>query len=190
MMTDKTKRKPRQPRKITPQYLENAALYYLQRYASSTGNLRRVLMRKVKRSSSFHGTDAEEGAMLVEKLLERYQRSGLLNDNTYARESVLRLRRRGMSRRGLTEKLKLKGLSETQIKAALAEAAGEEPPDTDPELAAATAFARRRKLGPFRRDADRETHRQKDMAALGRAGFGFEIARAVIDEDDDPHRLL
>lgn len=45
------------------------------------------------------------------------------------------------------------------------------------------ALARRRRLGPFRRTG-REEHREKDMAALGRAGFGYQIARKVVDAED------
>lgn len=66
----------RQQKPVTAQYLENAALYYLQRFASSSANLRRVLMGKVERSARAHGTDRSEGAALVEALIERYQRSG------------------------------------------------------------------------------------------------------------------
>ena len=42
-------RKP--PRPLTAASLENAAVYYLSRFASSSGNLRRVLMRKVARAA-------------------------------------------------------------------------------------------------------------------------------------------
>jgi regulatory protein len=50
------------------------------------------------------------------------------------------------------------------------------------ELAAAHALARRRKLGPYRA-GERASFRQKDLAALARAGFAFGIAREVIDGD-------
>ena len=55
------KRKKRNPRKVTPKYLDNAALYYLSRYATSAENLRRVMMRKIHRSANHHGTDVEDG---------------------------------------------------------------------------------------------------------------------------------
>ena len=45
--TRKKQRKP--PRKATAASLENAALYYLERFATSSENLRRVLMRRVER---------------------------------------------------------------------------------------------------------------------------------------------
>lgn len=171
----------RQQKPVTAQYLENAALYYLQRFASSSANLRRVLMGKVERSARAHGTDRAEGAALVEALIERYQRSGLLDDKAYAEMKAASLHRRGTSTRAIREKLSLKGVGGDEIAAALESVDEETPGDT--ELAAAVALARRRRLGPFRRTG-REEHREKDMAALGRAGFGYQIARKVVDAED------
>ena len=39
-------RRPRGPRQATPKYLRNSALYYLERYASSSAHLRRLLLAK------------------------------------------------------------------------------------------------------------------------------------------------
>ena len=49
----------RVPRKATPKRLERVALHYLERYSSSSENLRRVLMRRVERSARAHGTDRD-----------------------------------------------------------------------------------------------------------------------------------
>ena len=46
----------RLPRKATPKRLQRVALHYLERYSSSSENLRRVLMRRVERSALVHGT--------------------------------------------------------------------------------------------------------------------------------------
>lgn len=73
-------RKRRGPRKATAKYLENAALYYLQRFSSSAANLRRVMIRKVEKSAHYHGTEPDEGAALVDAMIERYLSSGLLDD--------------------------------------------------------------------------------------------------------------
>ena len=39
-------------------------------------------------------------------------------------------------------------------------------------------------LGPFRPDKDRKDKRLRDLAAMARAGFAFDIARKVIDAKD------
>ena len=53
--------------------------------------------------------------------------------------------------------------------------------DPQAELEAARIAARRKRLGPWSR-GDRAAQRQKDIAALARAGFSLAIARAVIDD--------
>ncbi|PWC34133.1 RecX family transcriptional regulator [Azospirillum sp. TSO35-2] len=169
-------------KRVTPQYLENAALYYLERFASSTANLRRVLMRKVDLSARAHDTDREEGARWVEELLARYVRSGLLNDETYARMRTESLHRRGASTRLIAQKLAGKGIGRDEADKALDSLREDVGPDLD--LSAALALARRRRLGPYRLPEVRAAHRDKDLAALGRAGFGYEIARRVVDAED------
>ncbi len=46
-------------------------------------------------------------------------------------------------------------------------------------MGAAARYARRR-LGSFRAAPEREEHRQRDLAALARAGFGYSVARRII----------
>ena len=58
---DKPTNRTKQQKPVTAQYLENAALYYLQRFASSSANLRRVLMGKVERSARAHGRAGRKG---------------------------------------------------------------------------------------------------------------------------------
>lgn len=175
-------RERRPPKRVTPQYLENAALHYLERFASSAANLRRVLMRKVERSAQAHGTDREEGAGWVDALVERYRRSGLLDDAGYARMKAESLHRRGASTRAIREKLAAKGVGRDHVDQALDRV--EEDVEGDLDLTAALALARRRRLGPYRLPEARAAHREKDLAALGRAGFAYDIARRVVDAAD------
>ena len=46
---------------------------------------------------------------------------------------------------------------------------------------AAAALARRRRLGPFRPAKDRKDRRARDLAAMARAGFDYDLAKKVID---------
>jgi len=197
-MTTEDSKQPRNraPRKATPKYLENAALYYLSRYATSTENLRRVMMLKVMRSAKHHGTDVEDGAALIEAMIGRFLGSGLLDDWAYARTRADSLHRRGNSARSIRGKLKQKGVDDDVIAAAL-DARGEDSEDgEDPELTAAVTLAKRRRLGPFSQEARRaesptgtkkelsEETREKHLAALARAGFSYDVARRVIDGKD------
>ena len=58
--------------------------------------------------------------------------------------------------------------------------------DDAAELEAAKALARRRRLGPWRHPAERAARREKDLAAMARAGFRLDAARQVIDADGPP----
>lgn len=176
--------KRRQPLKATPEGLERSALYYLERYDSSSGHLRRLLRRKIQLSARVHGTDPEEGAAAVERLIARLTELGLLDDARYARERVRGLLARGTSAAMIRAKLRAKSLPSELIDAALEadENAGE-----NRELRAALRYARRRRLGPYRlenRPGERAERRERDLAALGRQGFDYETARKVVDCED------
>src|SRR5205814_10421873 len=66
---------------IEPGLLERWALDYLGRYASSSENLRRVLLRRLRRNfpQATKGTVAA-----IDALVSRYREAGLLNDAAYA----------------------------------------------------------------------------------------------------------
>jgi regulatory protein len=175
----------RSPRKVTAKSLENAALHYLQRFATSAENLRRVLMRRVERSVRAHDTDRDDtdrevGAALVDALVERFVAAGLVDDRVYAEGRALSLHRRGTAARVIRGRLRQKGVGDDDIEAALATVAEEHP---DGDLAAAVNLARRRRLGPYRSTGPEPDRRQRELAALARAGFSYDIARRVLDGD-------
>ena len=172
-----TRRKDAAPRKITASLLDNVALHYLGRFASSAADLRRVLMRRVARAAEHHGNDPAEGAALVEALILRFQQAGLVDDRRYAEARASSLRRRGGSRRAISAKLTQHGVERPLIAATL-QALTDEAGGSD--LAAACAFIRRRRLGAYRAAAARPTSPEKDMAVLARAGFSFDVARKVL----------
>lgn len=167
------------PAKITPSYLENAALHYLERFASSSANLRRVLLRKVDRSVAHWGGAREDHAAQVDAVIAKLARLGYLNDAAYAEAKVRALHRAGKGSRTIRATLAAKGVGGDHAAAAL-DALAEDVPE--PDLAAAIRLAKKRRLGPFRRDG-RDEMRTKDLAALARAGFDFDTCRRVIDAD-------
>jgi len=158
-------------REIEPELLERWALHYLGRYASSAENLRRVLERRVRR----HSPEAERAtATLIEELVTRYREAGLLDDAAYAAGRVQSLHRRGESLRAIQARLAAKGVAAGNIADALSDLRAA----VDPDLAAACAFARRRRLGPYRRSADADHTRE--LSAFARAGFSRRVAEAVL----------
>lgn len=182
---DKNPQKPRRkdPKKISARYLENAALYYLGRYATSSANLRRVLGRKIDKSCKFHGTDAAEFMPLVDALITRYEASGLLNDKGFAEARVSSLSRQGRSKQAVTTKLTVQGLGRDDIENALGDW------DADREMTAAVTMARKKKIGRFSDKPDRDAdQKRKELAQMARAGFSFDTAKRALDytaDEDD-----
>ncbi len=156
---------------IGPDLLERWALHYLGRYASSAENLRRVLTRRVRRRAP---EAVPAATALIDALVLRYRESGLLDDAAYAAARVQSLHRRGESMRTMRARLAEKGVSAADVTEAVSGLRAVAP---DPDLAAACAFARRRRLGPFRR-ADAEHARE--LGAFARAGFSRRVAEAVL----------
>ncbi len=159
---------------IGTELLERWAQSYLGRYASSAENLRRVLLRRVRRRAGEDRDSVGRAAALIDALIERYSRSGLLDDAVYAAARALSLQRRGESVAHIRARLVAKGVEGALATAALAAVRGE---GSDPDLAAACAFARRRRLGPYRPGA---ADRGRDRAAFARAGFARRVAEAVL----------
>ncbi|MBB4004930.1 RecX family transcriptional regulator [Aurantimonas endophytica] len=165
------------PRPITAEWLFRAAAHYLERYASTTANLRRVLERKVMRRAHARGEDAAEHMGLVDATVGRFVELGLVDDRSFAEGRLASLRRRGTSRRMTTAKLLEKGVEKALVEELVAA-------DETDELTAAHAYAKRRRLGPWR-SRQRGERRDRDVAAMIRAGFTFPDAASAIDSEAD-----
>jgi len=162
------------PRALDAALLETWALSYLARYASSADNLRRVLMRRVRRLLGADRDTLRAADALIEALVARYCDAQLLDDAAYAAARARRDLARGRSLRRIAAGLAAKGVGGADAAAAigaLREGAA------DPDLVAAVAFARRRRLGPFRAQ---ERDRDRELAAFVRAGFARQTAEAVL----------
>ncbi len=165
-------RPERHPPAIDESALERSALSYLERFAASSGQLRRVLLRRIKRAEMLGIDRAEADAARphIETLIARLLASGILDDRRFAEAQAQSLRRRGNSGRGIRQRLAAKGLERGFVEEALG--AIDTDGDTS-ELTAACVLARRRRL-----------FRQKDLAALARAGFSLDVARRVLAARD------
>ena len=167
--------------------MRNSATYYLRRYPATAARFRRVMLRKIDRSLAFHGGDRDEAEALLAALTEQLVDGGWLDDRRFTDARVQELHRRGTSRRGIAAKMAALGAPRELVDDALARLAERSP---DPEREAAVALARRRRLGPSRTDPEqRAARREKNLAALARAGFGYGIAKEIID-CEDPAQLI
>jgi regulatory protein len=165
----------RNPPKPTAAWMQRSALAYLERWPTTVAHLRTVMRRKLRRSLDHHGGDPEQAAERLEALLEKLEGAGILDDRRWVLARVDELRRRGTSSRAIQAKLAAKRAPRELVDEALRG-------DADHELISAIRYAQRRRIGPFHRDGARRTERrEKDLGALGRQGFSWDVARRVID---------
>ncbi len=164
-------------RKITPQRLKNIALYYLKRFDSSVANLRSVLRRRVEEYAYFNKEfDKHEAYAWIESILEDFESYGYLNDERYGEIKVRNYLAAGKSARYIQGKMKQKGISE-QVVDELLENSGYDAYES------ALALAKKKKIGPFRAPESRREMRNKDMAALIRAGFDYDVVCKIMGEE-------
>jgi regulatory protein len=169
---------------ITAQYLQNAATFYLERYPSTAEGLRRVLNRRVRKAEMADAPVIDNVQQAIEAIVARFVAAGMIDDQAFAQTKARALHRRGTSSRLTRQRLKLAGIDADTLDKAMAGL--DQELDTDPgqrEWRAAVALARRRRLGPFR-EKERKEHRNRDLAAMARAGFDYDLARKVIDATD------
>lgn len=148
--------------------LEQAALFYAGRYATTRARLAGYLERKVRERGW-----AETRPPPIEALVERLAALGYVDDRAYASARGGALTRRGYGVRRVSQALRAAGIGEEDSADAreTAEAGAWE---------AALRFAERRKIGPFSAaEADRPA-REKAFAAMLRAGHAPGLARRIV----------
>ena len=161
--------------------LERAALRYLERFDSSSRNLRRVLGRTA-RTLLNEGATQELVSERIDELLLRYETSGLLDDARYAAAAARGFRDRGLGKRAIAERLRAKGVASEDIEQALRSV---DRDSHQPELEAARRYAKRRRLGRHRSAPQTSATRRKDLQALARAGFSYGTAQQALELDAD-----
>lgn len=154
------------------QQLEELALGYAARFATSAAKLESYLKRKL-RERGWGG----EGDPPVAAIVARLVGAGYVDDAVYARAKAGGLLRRGYGARRIDQALNAAG-----IDAVLRKEAGGKPPD---HRAAAVTLARRRRFGPFSPERPDRAMRERQIAALLRAGHPLDSARRIVDADSE-----
>lgn len=172
----------KKPRRLEPKHLKDIALDYLAKFAASSARLKTVLKRRIDLSARAHDDDPAPLLAEMERLLAELAAKGILNDGAFAEMKTRSLARRGGSRRKIEASLAAAGVSRADSATAIAKLREEDP---EAEVAAALAFAKRRRLGAFRsRSDDLPERRRKDLGAMARAGFAMEVAKKALQAEE------
>jgi regulatory protein len=148
--------------------LNRLALHYVGRYATTQAKLSAYLRRKV-RERGWAGENTPDYDAIVGRCAE----FGYVDDRAFAENKSIALSRRGYGERRIDAALKNAGIA--------AEIAQEVMPDEAAALAAAETYARRKRIGCFGPPVTDPKIRQRQFAAMVRAGHSFDLAKLFMN---------
>lgn len=158
----------RPSRPLDPARLDELALAYVARFATSAAKLESYLKRKLRE----RGWDGE-GDAPVSALVSRLVEAGYIDDTAFARTRSGSLLRRGYGERRIGQALGAAGIA-AEVREAVRSGEGA-------QRAAALALARKRRFGPFGDGAGDRTIREKQLGAMLRAGHPLDSARELVN---------
>ena len=165
-------REIRVPKPLDAPRLEELALAYVARFATSAAKLETYLRRKL-RERGWEGESAAPTADLIAALIERLVSAGYVDDTAYARSKSGSLLRRGFGERRIGQALGAAGIA--------AEVREEVRSGMSAQRRAALALAAKRRFGPFGDKAGDRAGREKQIGAMLRAGHPLDSARELVN---------
>lgn len=148
--------------------LNELALRYVERFATTRVKLRRYLARKVTE----RGWKGDHEPDLT-AIAERFANQGYVDDAAYALSKSQSLSNRGYGKRRLIDSLRAAGIDENDTIEAreLADFAA---------VDSALRFAKKRRYGPFACSEQDSRAQQRAIGAMVRAGHDFALVRAIL----------
>ena len=169
---DRRDRPKRIPKPLDSVRLEELALAYVARFATSAAKLEDYLRRKLRE----RGWDGE-GDPPVGAIAAKFVANGFIDDLAYARAKSGSLLQRGYGQRRIGQALHVAGIAE-DVRAEVRAGEGA-------QRRAALAMAIKRGFGPFGKVEPDRAVREKQIAALLRAGHRLDSARELVNARDE-----
>lgn len=178
---------PQSPRKrvpppLDPARLEELALAYVARFATSAAKLEAYLRRKLRErgwAGEGDGDGDEPAQAAMERIVARFVAAGYIDDQAFARARTGSLLRRGYGQRRIARDLDAAGIA-VEDREAVRSGAGA-------LRQAALVMARKRGFGPFGKALPDRPLREKQLAAMLRAGHALDSARELVDAPTVDH---
>jgi regulatory protein len=146
--------------------LERMALRYVERFATTRAKLVTYLNGKIRQ----RGWDGE--APDAEGIAERFAELGYIDDRAYGEAKAAAMGRRGLGARRVVGALHHAGVTGEDAEAIV-------PAVDERAVETALAFARRKRIGPFADAVPERDVREKQIAAMLRAGHAPGLARRI-----------
>ena len=174
-------------KKITPKYLENAGLAYLERFSASSKHFEKVMKRKIKKSLNAHPEiDETQCLEWLKSLIEKFEKYGYLNDTQYALSLAKSSRYKGyakpLSLKKMLEKGVPKELAIHQLKQVDSSITEKLENIDNADFISAIRLCKKRRIGPFAKLAlHKKEDYQKSLSALARSGHSYDISVKVLN---------
>ena len=160
-------RKPRPP--LDEEKLNELMLAYVAKFATSRSKLRAYLARKL-RERGWDGTREPP----IDELVAKAARVGFVDDAAFALGKARSLTARGYGGRRVNQALHAAGIEESDGEAARGHV-------REDAVESALRLARRRRFGPFAAALPDPKTREKQLAAMLRAGHSFRLSKDILD---------
>ena len=174
---EKSKGQKKLPKRLSERYLKNSGEYYLNRFPASSAHFLTVMTRKIDRSCRAHPDQTREEWIthVRDVVIPYFKELGFLNDDLYSKALFNSLKRKGLSRSMIANRMRHKGV-ESDIIANLLN----DDDDGASDKESVIRFAQKKKIGKYRTSSyDDPKDKQKDLAKLARAGFSYDVAMSV-----------
>lgn len=170
--------------------LQERAISYLLKTPASSLRLCRKLRGEVPnilkacKTATSKDINAPENGFEIEDLIEQVchemANRGLIDDLAYANGVADSLKRRGKSLIGIRA-----GLIQREVPSQVIDSVMTSMSAFNHDRAAACIYVHRRRIGPLRPLEQRKLSHAKDVAALCRQGFAYEIASEIMELDGE-----
>ena len=170
----------------TDEEIKELALNYLDKYQPSKKDLRLYLFKKVL--SDEQGS-ANKSIILeqIDKIIHQLDNLGLVNDDSYSEIKSKNFLKRGYSLNKIKMTLSQKGIDNEQLKKTMDKIKED---NEDPDFYSAIKICRKRRIGPYRPDANKEMFYKKDIGVLARAGFSYDTSVEVLKIDKKELKII
>ena len=163
----------------TVEEIKELALKYLDKYQPSRKSLQVYLFRKAIDGQS-NSIEKSEILKKIEIVLDDLEEKGILNDTLYSEIKSKNFLKRGYSLNKIKQHLSQKGIGSELLKQTIEKIQND---NTNPDFYSAIRICKKRRIGPYRPDANKELFYKKDMGVLARSGFSYDLSKEVLALD-------
>ena len=172
---------------ISEQRLYNITLFYLERFDASALKVKQMLERRIQKEKAKGALVPNNTQELIQNVILKMQNLGYINDERFAQTKIKKLCSAGKSKSFILNKLKQAGITGEIAKKLLSEFDLE---NESSDYTRAEQWLKKHRKGQFR-SKNADDFYQKDLAALARAGFSYEIASNALktkpSSDEEPY---